>query len=205
MIAIRELYSITPINVMGKYSLRMLTFKDLDWYIHNCREPYYNKYLDFSFAKDVAQDKLQSIFYNLVVGYAIKATNVSEARLVLVDNKSNEIIGGCTIFEKEHKKEYEIAYFIIPKMQCNGLGESLLLSLMSAMKFSILKFEHIDAIVMSSNTASIKLLEKTGFKKTCEYVGRRGINYVYRIHTDDIKQVSSKPNTKGKNKRNRTR
>ena len=47
MIAIRNLCNILPIGVKSKYYLRMLTFKDLDWYLHNCREPYYNKYLEY--------------------------------------------------------------------------------------------------------------------------------------------------------------
>lgn len=200
MIAINSLCSLLPIDIKGKYQLRMLSFKDLDWYTHNCREPYYNKYLDFSFAKDVSLDKLQSVFYNLTVGYTIKATNVSEARLVLVDS-NNDIIGGCTLFEKEYEKEYEIAYFIIPRFQNLGIGEAMVKGLLSHLKHDGFKFNSISAVVMSSNKASSGLLENIGFKLTSEYKGRRGVNKVYTIEIDIIKGVEIRNNKRGNRKR----
>ena len=179
----------------------MLTFKDLDWYVHNCREPYYNKYLDFSFAKDVPIEKLQTIFYNLTVGYALKATTVSEARLVLVDNTSRDIVGGCTLFEKEYEVEYEIAYFIIPKLQGTGLGTELVSRLLSGLKKSKLKVKIISSVVMNSNISSVKLLQKVGFTKQYEYDGRKGRNSVYTIDIDDVVKVYNKKTNRTTNKK----
>ena len=66
MVHIRELIDVLPIKCQDK-SLNLLTFDNMDWYIRNCKKPYYEEFLDFKFSSDITDSNLREAIYNMII------------------------------------------------------------------------------------------------------------------------------------------
>jgi len=187
MYNIKQLTNILPI-VVNDLIIKLVSFEDIDWYIHNCRKPYFEKYLDFKFSTDISYDKLEVSLYNLVKSYKLKKVEYGEARLLLKDCIGN-IVGGCTIFEKD-KDTLELAYFIVPEYHRKGIAYIMIKKVLKALCESEIKFNKIIVTIQSDNIASINLITKLGFIITSSFIGKYTNNYVYTIYRRDINSWS---------------
>lgn len=188
MIHIKELIDILPINC-GDKKLSILTFDDMDWYIKNCKKPYYEEFLDFKFSSDITDSKLREAIYNMIIGYKLKINSRYEARLLLKDFKGKHIYGGCTVFEKNNTHDIEVAYFVLPKYQGKNLGTDILKSICWALKKSSIPFEKIVLTIRYDNKASIRVAEKAGFKYLTEVDGKYRKNIIMYIDRTSINEV----------------
>lgn len=188
MIHIKELTDILPINCKSG-SLNLLTFDDMNWYIKNCKQPYYEEFLDFKFSSDITDSKLREAIYNMIIGYKLKVTSRYEARLLLKDRDSNRIYGGCTIFERNNTSDIEIAYFVLPEYQGNNIGTDILKSTCKALKESELPFEKLLLTIRYDNKASIRVAEKAGFKFLSEVEGKYRRNIIMYIDRTSINEI----------------
>lgn len=187
MIHINELSNILPIRC-GDKDLNLITFNDMEWYIQNCKKPYYDEFLDFKFSSDIQDSKLREVIYNMIVGYKLKVSSGYEARLLLKDNKTGIIYGGCTLFEKNKFNDIEIAYFIIPKYQNNNLCTIMLNELCTKLKYSEIPFNKITLTIRYDNKASIKVAHKAGFKYLTEVEGKYKKNIIMYIDRASINE-----------------
>lgn len=177
MFNFKDFCNILPI-VFDDKILNFITFEDIDWYSDNCRKPYYEKYLDFKFSKDIKQDKFKEILYNLIVGYKLKIGELIDLRLLL-KNSNGTIIGGCTVFNKRGTNDIELAYFILPEYQHNGYAKVMINNLMYAITKSDIKFDKFILQIREDNKASINLAKNLGFKKLHEVKGKYKTNIIY--------------------------
>ena len=187
MIHIKELISILPINCRNG-ELNLLTFDDMEWYIKNCKKPYYEEFLDFKFSTDIHDNKLRESIYNMIISYKLKIGSGYEARLLLKDTKTNTVYGGCTVFERNGFKDLEVAYFILPKYQGNNLGTEMLSKVCSALKNSNIPFEKILLTIRYDNKASLKVADKVGFKYLSEVDGKYKKNIIMYIDRTSINE-----------------
>lgn len=172
---IAELRKTLPI-IYNNRKLRMVSFNDIDWYITNTLQPYYEEYIDCKFSS-VPRKKLEMQLYNRIKGYVCRVKNSDEARLLLCDCNTNEIIGGITLFEKD--ENIEIAYFILPKHQGKNEAYNMLKNSINKLNKSNMKFKNITAVIREDNTKSIKLIEKLGFRRIDSVKGKYKNNIVY--------------------------
>lgn len=187
MIHINELNNILPISCEDK-NLNLLTFDDMEWYIRNCKKPYYEEFLDFKFSSDIQDSKLREVIYNMIVGYKLIVSSGYEARLLLKDRENNIIYGGCTIFEKNDFNDIEVAYFILPKYQGKNLGTLMLKKVCIALKNSEIPFKKITLTIRYDNKASLKVAQKAGFKYLTEVEGKYRKNIIMYIDRTSINE-----------------
>ena len=187
MIHIKELIDILPIYC-GNKELNLLTFDDMNWYIKNCKKPYYEEFLDFKFSTDIQDNKLRESIYNMIISYKLKIGSGYEARLLLKDTNTNTIYGGCTLFERNGFKDLEIAYFIVPKYQGTNLGTEMLNKLCLELKKSSVPFEKIVLTIRYDNKASLKMADKVGFKYLNEVDGKYKKNIIMYIDRASINE-----------------
>lgn len=187
MIHINELNNILPISCEDK-NLNLLTFDDMEWYIKNCKKPYYEEFLDFKFSSDIQDNKLREVIYNMIVGYKLKISSGYEARLLLKDKDNSIIYGGCTIFEKNNFNDIEVAYFILPKHQGKNLGTLMLRNICIALKNSTIPFKKITLTIRYDNKASLKVAQKVGFKYLTEVEGKYRKNIIMYIDRTSINE-----------------
>lgn len=187
MIHINELNNILPISCEDK-NLNLLTFDDMEWYIKNCKKPYYEEFLDFKFSSDIQDNKLREVIYNMIVGYKLKISSGYEARLLLKDKDNSIIYGGCTIFEKNNFNDIEVAYFILPKYQGKNLGTLMLRNICIALKNSTIPFKKITLTIRYDNKASLKVAQKVGFKYLTEVEGKYRKNIIMYIDRTSINE-----------------
>jgi RimJ/RimL family protein N-acetyltransferase len=179
-----ELLDILPISYKNK-ELNLIAYEDLEWYIENCRKPYYNEYLDFNFSRDIAESDLRTKIYELYYGYKLRLRKPGEARLLLKYKNTNIILGGCTIVERD-STTLEISYFLLPEEQHKGYAVEMIKELLISLKNSNIQFNNIIAIVQEDNMQSIKLVTSLGFKQTKSFKGKYKINKIYSIEKRDI-------------------
>ena len=187
MYNIKELINILPIEY-DVYKLRLITFKDSEWYIENCRSSYYEQYCDFKFSTDIAKNKLESALYNLIKGYTCRISTAGEARLVLED-KNNNIIGGVTIVEKQNNNKdniLELAYFVIPKHWNKGVAYNMLKNIICRINKTNINFAYYTVVIREDNIASINLANKLGFKESSRNNGRFKDNITFILKRDNI-------------------
>ncbi|MBO5386751.1 MAG: GNAT family N-acetyltransferase [Lachnospiraceae bacterium] len=160
MYSIDILLELLPIKCSG-YTIDLLTFTYMDSYVQNLLSDYYNEFLDYKFNQDMTEDTIREELYKLIVGYRLKLKNSSEARIILT--KDNELIGGCTLTEKEN--DITMAYFIIPEYHKNGLATLMLTEIIQSLIMSRIRFDRILVKIQSINKASLALAKKLGFKE----------------------------------------
>lgn len=187
MIHINELNNILPISCEDK-NLNLLAFDDMEWYIRNCKKPYYEEFLDFKFSSDIQDSKLREVIYNMIVGYKLVVSSGYEARLLLKDRENSIIYGGCTIFEKNDFNDIEVAYFILPKYQGKNLGTLMLKKVCIALKNSEIPFKKITLTIRYDNKASLKVAQKAGFKYLTEVEGKYRKNIIMYIDRTSINE-----------------
>jgi RimJ/RimL family protein N-acetyltransferase len=189
MISIKKLSKILPIKYNG-LTLDLLTLEDLDWYLKNLRSPYYEKYLDFKFSKDISSKELREAISNMIVSYQLKIESPCEARFLLKEDDTNTIIGGCTVFERNtHPDSVEIAYFIIPEYQNRNMGYHMVKNLCQAMNQTDMQFKKIEAVVRSDNAASINMLSNLGFREKCREHGKYRENIIMWLNREYINDI----------------
>lgn len=179
---IAELLKILPIRYDNK-KLSLITYKDINWYYNNCIQPYYNEYLDFDFANDVTEERFKAILKNLVVGYKNKLSTYGEARMLLKD-ENNNIIAGCSFIERID--DIEIAYFVLPNYQHQGIAYEMLDKFISTLSKSNFPYKRIISVVREDNIQSIKLMEKLGFKLERIDDGKKKKNNVFILERDRL-------------------
>lgn len=187
MYNIKELINILPIEYEN-YKLRLIKFKDLEWYIENCRSHYYEQYCDFKFSTDISKAKLARILFNLTKGYTCKISTAGEARLVLED-ENNSIIGGVTIFEKQNDNRdniLELAYFVIPKHWNKGVAYNMLKNIIYEINKTNIDFKYYTVVIREDNIASINLANKLEFKESSRDKGRFKNNITFILKRDNI-------------------
>ena len=183
MYNIKELYNCLPITYDNKI-INIISFEDMDWYLNNCVQDYFEEYLDFKFSKDIKYENLQSALYKIIVGYKLKIEEYGEARLLLKDLNTKEIYGGCTIFERGNN--LELAYFIIPKYHNKNIATSMLREVINALAISDIQFNKFVLTVREDNIASLKVAEKLNFKFSHEYSGKYKINKVFKLERREV-------------------
>ena len=188
MIHIKELIDILPVKCKNG-SLNILTFDDMDWYIRNCKQHYYEEYLDFKFSSDITDSKLREAIYNMIIGYKLKIPSRYEARLLLKDKSYGVIYGGCTVFERNNTSEIEVAYFILPEYQGNNIGTDILKNICIVLKKSLVPFEKIILTIRYDNKASIRVAEKVGFKLLSEVQGKYKRNIIMYMDRKSINEI----------------
>jgi len=177
---IKQLASILPI-VYDNRKLKLLSTSEIYDYSSELRSNYFNKYSDYNYKTDLPKSNLQSILFNFAVGYSLKLEYPGEARLILIDNANSRLIGGCTIFEKENNTVLELAYFIKPEYQHKGEALNMLRHVIQALRNSKINFYLFRAIIQDSNEASIKLVDKLGFKPGRTFKGVHTYNIVCEL------------------------
>lgn len=173
-------YNMVPLMYSNKI-LNLLSYEDIDWYINNCREHYYEEYNDFKFSKDITKNKLKSLIYSLVTSYKLKDTNKYGSRMLLKDIKTKEIYGGCVVFNVNNDEDLELAYFILPKYASSGLATEMLLNLIYALNNTKSSYKKYILRIQSSNIASINVAEKCGFTERCKVKGKYTTNIIYEL------------------------
>ena len=165
-----------PLKFKGKV-LDYVHYSDVDWYISNSREKYYNEFLDFDFSKDVSEKDWKSRVNYLINRWKLVPNKETEIRLLLKDDVSQEIYGGCTIFDNRSKDgSVIIAYFIVPKHQNKGIGYELINKVLEILKS--LNINKVKITIQETNEASINLAIKTGFKEDKRIRGKKVNNIV---------------------------
>jgi RimJ/RimL family protein N-acetyltransferase len=107
---------------------------------------------------------------------AARAKSNEQARLdgtaiVLLITDNEEVVGSCDI-RIPTPGVGEIGYLISHKGRGRGIGYTAV-TMMSEWALNTLPIEYIQALVHPNNTASIRLLEKMGYKKDRLLVGYR--------------------------------
>lgn len=188
MIHINELYDILPINCIDK-KIDLLTFNDMNWYIDNLKKSYYEQFMDFKFSSDIQDKKLRNVIYNMILGYKLKTQSTYEARMLLKSKDGYTIYGGCTIFEKGNCDDIELAYFILPQYQGNGLGTTLLKEVCKSLDNSSIPFKRLLLTIRCDNMASIYVAEQAGFRRLQEVRGKYKRNIIMYIDRTLINEV----------------
>lgn len=174
---IKELCRALPIKYDNKI-LDLLTFKDIDWYVNNCMQSYFNEFLDFKFSTQLNEAELQTHLYNAIISYTFRVKSSSEARLLLKDRKSSTIYGGCTVFNTKNSC-IELAYFVVPEHHNKGIATDMLNHLVYALCNSNMAFDKLKIVIREDNIASLKLADKLGFKLNSTEKGKYKMNKVY--------------------------
>lgn len=153
---------VLPIEFNSK-TLNFIENKDIVWYIDNSRKEYYNKFLDFDFSKDVSKKDWKNRVDYMVKQWELTPDKVDELRLLLKDNITQKIYGGCTIFDNRDKdNSVVVAYFIVPEHQNKGIGYELLYNILKLL--ASLNIKKVKVTIQEINEASIRLAMKLGFK-----------------------------------------
>lgn len=181
MVNIKALSNILSITYDNK-QLTLLDIKELEWYVDNCRQNYFNTYLDFDFARDIKAESLKTLLYDIVIGYKLQIASDSEARFVLKDTDIDRIVAGCTL--KEQKDTLELAYWVLPEFQGNHIAHDMLHNLIKATSQSQMKFTRFRATIQDRNVISKKLVEGLRFINTGQHDGKYGINDVYILERE---------------------
>lgn len=182
---IKQLSNLLPIQYDNKV-LNLISFNDIDWYVNNCREYYYEQYLDFKFSKEISIDKSKEALYNIIVSYKLKTETNVEARLLLKDINTNEIYGGCTIFERNNNSDLEIAYFVLPKYHNKNICTDMLKHIIYALQSSDINFNKILLTIREDNIASLKVGNKLRFRKLADVKGKYKTNRILYLEKRDI-------------------
>ena len=176
---IKSLCKVIPFE-FNNYKIRLISFKDTDWYIDNCMKPYYEEFIDGRFSEH-SKGYIEECFYKIIRGYVCKVETVGEARLVLFDKNTNAIVGGVTLFERELNNEdvIELAYFILPEYQGKGISYIMLNNVIDVICKSTMKFSKLTAVIREDNEKSLGLIKKLGFKEVSRAKGKYKMNITF--------------------------
>lgn len=173
-----NMLSLLPITI-GRYNIRVLRYKDINWYIKTIKRRFFNEYIDNK-VEGKSDIVLKSRLANLITGWKLNRTNnKSEIRCVIEEGQ--KLVGGITIFHANGVGEYKIGYWVVPESQRKGIAFNALLAITYRIKNNTYNFKSIQLIIREDNIKSIKLAEKAGYIHVGEYEGENRVNLIYEI------------------------
>lgn len=179
MLSIEQFREYLPIKFRDNLQIDLVTMELLDEYIEILRTPYYENYLDFKFS-DIDKYELTTLMKQQISNNLQNKKTLNEWRLLITNVKTNEIIGGCTIFLVPYSKNVEMAYFILPKYTKNGLCKHMLKILIDIL-YKNKDVDNIELIIREDNISSIKVAESLNFKLINTEIGKYKLNYIYSL------------------------
>ena len=179
MYNIKKLKNHLPLT-FDNYQLDLLAMSEIDWYIDNFKKEYMNRFMDNSVvSRDDMYDRIKFGLYSLVLSYKTGMKISGEARMLVKEKGTDNIVGGCTLMEKT-RKDIEIGYWILPEYQGNKICTKLIDAVIEMIK----QMQCIDSItlrIQCDNTISQAVANKAGFKHVEDEQGKKTINYIYRM------------------------
>lgn len=108
-------------------------------------------------------------------------------RLAVIEKITDKFIGWCGLKYSPENDEYDIGFRFFQDYWNKGFATETARKCLEH-GFNDLNIEKIVGRAMKENTASIKVLEKTGmkFKKTFDFDGKEGV--IYELILNDFKQ-----------------
>lgn len=164
--------------IIDNIEIRLLEYKDIDWYITTSKQDFFNEFIDNKFT-DTPYEVLKFRLTNLVMSYRTGVKVQGEARLILIDTNSGDKIGGCTLFEKD-KNCIEVGYWIIPAYQGKGNAKKLIYNI-DKLLFKLNNINVINLTIREDNDKSLIIAEKCGFKAVDKINGKYKTNIVYEL------------------------
>ncbi len=144
------------ISILGK--------RNLDWYTDEVRKEYFYEYLDNKIVAGISRDRVRELLLMQIEFSKYEVDFNSEIRLIIQDKNTKERYGGITIYHLNKNNDIELAYWINPKYQGKGIATEALNALIDVLYNIISKYSHIILRIQQSNTKSIQLAERCGFK-----------------------------------------
>lgn len=179
MLQIKRLKESLPLSIDEDLELNIIDISDLHKYVNILRSEYYQRYTDFDFS-GMDRKVLVKIMENQIQ-YARRGSEVpDETRLLLKNKKTNEIVGGCTIYELGNIQNIELAYFILEKYKSRGICKKMLSRLITMLTQN-LNITYILLEIRQDNKPSIKIAETLGFRLTDTKQGKFKTNYIYTM------------------------
>lgn len=161
---------------LDRIYLDILTYKDIDWYIDTLKKDFFNEFIDYKFTS-VSDAELRFKVTNLAMAYKLNMKVPGEARLIIKDKKTDEYLGGCTIYETDNNS-VDIGYWILPAYQGKGYAKELM-NHISELVLGLKNISNIRLVIREDNIKSLMVAEKCGFTKTGSFKGKYKENIIY--------------------------
>ena len=166
-----------------KFTFKLISEDILEEYIEIMRSDFYNEFLDFKFNKDITKKELVSLMKNKAKQYKNNDKAIREFRFIVL-NSEKHIIAGFTLFFKDNINELEkisvgdmeIAYFVTPENQGQGIASRMLYRIFARLAYLGYGNRCVVVNVQSINNKSLNLLKKLNFKTIKKYRGKFGTN-----------------------------
>lgn len=161
------------------YTLNLIDYCDIDMYLENFTKDYMNEFIDLKVNKNSNLDSLKLKLKKLVFSYNSNSKVNGEARLILKDNISNEMVAGVTIYENGDNK-VSLGYWVLPTYQNKGIAKELIGQTINIVK----KLDNISSIeleIREDNKASHKVADSNNFILYNAIKGLYKINYIYKL------------------------
>ncbi|WP_286263618.1 GNAT family N-acetyltransferase [Thalassotalea atypica] len=172
------------------FSIRAFEFSDLPAFSHyrNCPEvARYQSWVDYSL--DDAIKMFEQTNYKL---FSTDERIGHWFQLAIVEHSSGQLLGDLAVHFIDNQ-QVEIGFTIAPEHQNKGVATRAIKRLLSYF-FVEQDVHRITAITDSKNLASVRLLEKTGFRREAHFVkniffkGAWGDEYVFAMLQEDYQQ-----------------
>ena len=164
--------------LIDNLEIRLLDYKDIDWYINTAKQDFFNEFIDNKFT-DTPYEVLKFRLTNLVMSYRTGVKVQGEARLVIIDSQTGNKIGGCTLFEKDNHT-IEVGYWIVPAYQGKGNAKKLIYNI-DKLIFNLKNIDTINLTIREDNNKSLIIADKCGYKNIGSIKGKYKNNIIYEL------------------------
>lgn len=183
-----KLYNIGTFNTK-RYTIGKIKSEEIDWYLQEITKSYFERYLDDKFSQYAPYQKtyiLNNIRKMLEEHTKFDDTKFVKRANLLIRDISGKPVGGLTLMDNSDARcKITVAYWVVESEQRKGIATEVLRGLVQRLKkHRCFNYVDLECKVQSTNEISIKVIEKSGFKKAGTYAGRYVTNYVYRVDNE---------------------
>lgn len=162
-----------------RLKIRLMRLDDLDWYIGTIKKPFFNEFLDDKYRLGIDSAVRKMMTLTILSWEAPLVGCINNVKCLVEYN--NTLVGGISVEDTKIFGVYQLAYWVIPSYQNNGIGTEMLASLCVEL-FQLPNIFELQLTIQKSNIKSIKTACKVGFTYKKSFKSRVGISQIYTLN-----------------------